>query len=215
MSCARGSVRRVRSIMAPGNPVPGDAYADSWQDQLGAEGRERVLAQACEAAVRWPEAPGPGPGAEGMRDGRWAAGRGSLVPGRAHRVLAPAAAMVATAAIITGITLAGQHEHGRYEPGRHERMPLTTRRAALGPGLLRPRRRSSSALTGGRTTPRSASTARPPGASSPGWRRQRVWLSGLPRPPGIATPSWWPPFREGGWAPIPRAPALPGCTGSA
>lgn len=149
MSCARGSVRRVRSIMAPGNPVPGDAYADSWQDQLGREGRERVLAQACEAAVWRPEAPGPGPGAEGMRDGRWAAGRGSLVPGRAHRVLAPAAAMVATAAIITGITLAGQHEHGRYEPGRHERMPLTTRRAALGPGPVAPPPPFFVSLTGG------------------------------------------------------------------
>jgi hypothetical protein len=141
MSCGRGTVGRVRSVMAPGNPVPGDAYADSWQDTLGLEGRERVLALPREAAARQPEALTFRPGSAATRGGRWAVGGGSLVRGRAHRVLGPAAAMVATAAVIAGVTLAAQYLAGRYEPmpsAGHAPMPSAARRAALGPGPVAP-----------------------------------------------------------------------------
>jgi hypothetical protein len=115
--------------MAAGNPVPADAYADSWQDTLGQEGRERVLTFSREAAVRQPEAPAFQPGSAEARGGRRAVGGGSLVRGRSHRVLVPAAAMVATAAVIAGVTLAA-----RYLAGRHEPMPPAARAAAVGPG---------------------------------------------------------------------------------
>lgn len=49
-------VRQVQSMMGPGNPAPRSTTVGNWQDPQATQIRERVLAQARDAA------PGPLPG---------------------------------------------------------------------------------------------------------------------------------------------------------
>ncbi len=95
MKYGQDTVDRVRSIMAPGNPVPGDVLSGRQRAPHRQETHDRILASA------WtdPTAPPRPPGAGGP--GRWRP-RG----GRAGRVIAPVAAGLAVAGLVTGLALA-------------------------------------------------------------------------------------------------------------
>lgn len=95
MKYGQDTVDRVRSIMAPGNPVPGDVLSGSQRDPRRQETHDRILA----AAWTDPAAP-PRPAGAGDPGG-WRP-RG----GRAGRVIAPVAAGLAVAGLVTGLTLA-------------------------------------------------------------------------------------------------------------
>jgi hypothetical protein len=95
MKYGQDTVDRVRSIMAPGNPVPGDVLSGSQRDPRRQETHDRILA----AAWTDPAAP-PRPAGAGDPGG-WRP-RG----GRAGRVIAPVAAGLAVAGLATGLTLA-------------------------------------------------------------------------------------------------------------
>jgi len=95
MKYGQDTVDRVRSIMAPGNPVPGDVLSGRQRDPHRQETHDRIL----NGERTDPPAP-PGPsGARGL--GGWRP-RG----GRAWRVIAPVAAGLAVAGLVTGLTLA-------------------------------------------------------------------------------------------------------------
>jgi len=95
MKYGQDTVDRVRSIMAPGNPVPGGGLPDSQREPRRQETHDRILA----GARADPPAPPRPPGAGGP--GGWRP-RG----GRAWRVIAPVAAGLAVAGLVTGLTLA-------------------------------------------------------------------------------------------------------------
>jgi hypothetical protein len=96
MKYGQDTVDRVRSIMAPGNPVPGDVLSDSQWDPRRQETHDRILAQGRDSTSAPPQPAGarrwPGPRAP----------RG----GRAWRVIAPVAAGLAVAGLVTGLALA-------------------------------------------------------------------------------------------------------------
>ena len=119
MKYTQDTVDRVRSIMAPGNPVPGDVLSGSQRDPRRQETHDRILAGAWTdpAAVPWPPGAG-GPG--GWRP--WG--------GRAGRVIAPVAAGLAVAGLVTGLTLAA----GSPAPVRR---PATGALAAADRGMPR------------------------------------------------------------------------------
>jgi hypothetical protein len=94
MKYGQDTVDRVRSIMAPGNPVPGDVLSGSQRDPRRQETHDRILAGAWTDSAASPRSPGAGGG--GWRP------RG----GRAWRVIAPVAAGLAVAGLVTGLTLA-------------------------------------------------------------------------------------------------------------
>jgi hypothetical protein len=93
MKYGQDTVDRVRSIMAPGNPVPGDVLSDRQRDPRRQETHDRILAGPRPGPRPRPAGPG-GPG--GWRP------RG----GRAWRVIAPVAAGLAVAGLVTGLALA-------------------------------------------------------------------------------------------------------------
>ena len=144
MKYGQDTVDRVRSIMAPGNPVPGDVLSGRQRAPHRQETHDRILASA------WtdPTAPPRPPGAGGP--GRWRP-RG----GRAGRVIAPVAAGLAVAGLVTGLALAAgspapvrqaSHRGARHRgPGR---APLL--RHAHVAGSVRPpsTRRSTRRRTG-------------------------------------------------------------------
>ena len=97
MKYGQDTVDRVRSIMAPGNPVPGDILTGSDRDPRRQETHDRILAGT------WTDPAAPTrPLGAGGRDG-WRP-RG----GRAWRVIAPVAAGLAVAGLVTGLTLAAR-----------------------------------------------------------------------------------------------------------
>jgi hypothetical protein len=86
-------VDRVRVLLGPANPIPGDMHAKSWQDPSAQELRARMAAEAGR-----PTRPGQ----------RWRAARqltGWLTSGLRARLLAPVLAGVA-AALIAGLAVA-------------------------------------------------------------------------------------------------------------
>jgi hypothetical protein len=84
MKYGQDTVDRVRSIMAPGNPVPGGGLPGSQRDPRRQETHDRILAGA------WTDSPAPtrAPGAAG--------GGGRPRGRRVRRVIAPVAAGLAT-----------------------------------------------------------------------------------------------------------------------
>jgi hypothetical protein len=115
MSYQHDTIDRVRSIMAAANPVPGDAGEGSAADPRGLETLGRVLAQPPqEARQAGPRQAGPGrlPGANR----------------RATRVIAPLAAGLAIAGLVTGLTLVAQ------SPQAPAHRPATGRRPRQGRG---------------------------------------------------------------------------------
>lgn len=100
------TIDRVRDLMGPGNPVPADKVAGSWDDQLGQQGYQRIVAAT---------GAGGGPAADtGTSAGRSRPSRlpGGLSPrgGKAWRILAPAGAGLAVVGLAVGITVAaGSH----------------------------------------------------------------------------------------------------------
>ena len=95
MRYGQDTVDRVRAIMAPGNPVPGDVLSGSQRDPHRQETHDRIL------GVEWTDPPAPPrPSGVGGPGGRRPRG------GRAWRVIAPVAAGLAVAGLVTGLTLA-------------------------------------------------------------------------------------------------------------
>ncbi len=90
-----GTVNRVRSIMAAGNPVSGDADDSGWQDQLGQEARERIVTLIRQETAGYPQPVSSRP--PGRRP----------KPRRARRLIASAGAVLAVLAVVAGLTLAG------------------------------------------------------------------------------------------------------------
>jgi hypothetical protein len=95
MRYAQDTVDRVRSIMAPGNPVPGNVLPDGQRDPRRQETHDRILGHAWHDTSAPPRPPGAG------RPGPW-----RPQGGRARRVIAPVAAGLAVAGLVTGLTLA-------------------------------------------------------------------------------------------------------------
>jgi hypothetical protein len=98
MNYQHDTIDRVRSIMAPANPVPGNAAAGSAEDRQGQETLSRILAQLPEEAVL--ARPHRRPGANR----------------RVNRVLAPLAAGLAVAGLVTGLTLVAQSPKAPVHP---------------------------------------------------------------------------------------------------
>jgi hypothetical protein len=98
MNYQHDTIERVRSIMAPANPVPGDAAADSAAVGESLDTFNWVLAQPPERAGR------------ARQPGRPAQNR------RSWRVIAPAGAAVAVAALVAGLTLVGQSPKAHVHP---------------------------------------------------------------------------------------------------
>jgi hypothetical protein len=95
MKYGQDTVAWVRSVMAPGNPVPGDVPSGSEEDLHRQRAYDRILALA-----RNDTAAPPRPAGAGLP------GRGQPRGGRALRVIAPVAAGLAVAGLVTGVTLA-------------------------------------------------------------------------------------------------------------
>jgi hypothetical protein len=111
MNYQHDTIDRVRSIMAPANPVARDAATGSAADRQGLETLRRVLAQPPEKAAR------------ARQHGKPAENR------RAWRVTAPAAAAVAIGGLAIGLTLVAQ------SPKAHLRPPATGAPTAAGQGM--------------------------------------------------------------------------------
>lgn len=90
MNYQHDTIGRVRSIMAPANPVPGSAAAGSAEDPQGLATLNRILAHLPEEAVQ--AGPHRQPGANR----------------RVNRVIAPLAAGLAVAGLVTGLALVAQ-----------------------------------------------------------------------------------------------------------
>jgi hypothetical protein len=97
MKYGQDTVAWVRSVMAPGNPVPGDVPCGSEQDLHRQQAYDRILALARNDTAA-PSRPA-GAGLPGRRRPRGA---------RARRVIAPVAAGLAVAGLVTGVTLAAR-----------------------------------------------------------------------------------------------------------
>jgi hypothetical protein len=95
MKYGQDTVAWVRSVMAPGNPVPGDVPSGSEEDLHRQQAYDQILALA-----RNDTAAPPRPAGAGLP------GRGQPRGGRARRVIAPVAAGLAVAGLVTGVTLA-------------------------------------------------------------------------------------------------------------
>jgi hypothetical protein len=63
----QGTVQRVRSIMGPGNPVPGDIPTGRWSDSDGRETRDWIMAAGGQDAD---EVPSPRQSPRPERTGR-------------------------------------------------------------------------------------------------------------------------------------------------
>jgi len=98
MNYQHDTIEQVRSIMAPANPVPGDAAADS---AAGGESLE---------TLNWVLAQGPEPADRARQPRRPAENR------RSWRVIAPVAAAVAVAALVAGLTVVGQSPKAHVRP---------------------------------------------------------------------------------------------------
>jgi len=98
MNYQHDTIGRVRSIMAPANPVPGNAAAGSAADRQGLETLHRVLAQIPEEAAQ-------------ARQPRRPAGNR-----RVTRVIAPVGAALAIAGLVTGLTLVAQSPKAPVHP---------------------------------------------------------------------------------------------------
>ncbi len=98
MNYQQNTIDRVRSIMAPANPVPGNAAAGSAEDRQGLETLNRILAQLPEEAVQ--ARPHRQPGANR----------------RVDRVIAPLAAGLAVAGLVTGLALVAQSPKAPVHP---------------------------------------------------------------------------------------------------
>ena len=104
MSSRQDTVAHVRAIMAPGNPVPGNAVLDCQQAPARQEAYDRIwaLAQNQTAAPPQPartrepvsRRPGEGRGRRPGEGGGW------------RPVIAPVAAALAVAGVITGVAFA-------------------------------------------------------------------------------------------------------------
>ena len=57
------TLERVRSMMRPGNPVPADAFAESWQDAQGLRVHDEIVALAAPEAAGAPLTDPARPGA--------------------------------------------------------------------------------------------------------------------------------------------------------
>jgi hypothetical protein len=95
-------VDRVRSLMGPGNPVPGDSSADGWRGPRACELQAWIMAQADPAAG--PPVPSGRPAGRPERD-------------RRVRLLAPLAAGLAVAVIAGLVLAAGSAPHQRSAAG--------------------------------------------------------------------------------------------------
>ena len=43
MNYVRSTVAQTRAMMAPGNPVPNDAFGDAWREPSGQAAYERII----------------------------------------------------------------------------------------------------------------------------------------------------------------------------
>jgi hypothetical protein len=113
------TIHRVRALMGPGNPVPKDVPAGSWQDQRGLETRLSIMTHAREDGV---DAPPP------LRGAR--SGPRQLLPSnaRVRRAFAPIAAGLAVTGLVVGLTVA---------LGSPQSQPVAGARAASGAPMPR------------------------------------------------------------------------------
>lgn len=98
MNYQHDTIDRVRSIMAPANPVPRDAAIGRAADRRGLETLNRVLAQPPEKAARARQ-----PGRPGENRRIW-------------RVIAPVGATAAVAGLAIGLTLVAQSPKAPVHP---------------------------------------------------------------------------------------------------
>ncbi len=129
MRYQQDTVERVRSIMGPGNPVPGGGHGASARD--GHEpGRQEVLDRVIELASAETTDTGsarrPGPPARRCRPPHRST--------RARRVAAPLGAALAVGGLIAGLTFASQSPQKPHSPGQG---PATGAPAAADRGMPR------------------------------------------------------------------------------
>lgn len=98
MNYQHDTIDRVRSLMAPANPVPGNAAAGSADDRQGLETLSRILSQL------------PGEAVQARPHRRPAANR------RVNRVIAPLTAGLAVAGLVTGLALVAQSPKAPVHP---------------------------------------------------------------------------------------------------
>jgi len=194
MSCARGSVPGCGPSWRPATRCPVTLMRTAGRTSSGGK-----AANGCwHRHAKLPSVPerlDPGP-VQKVADGRGRRAEVRWCPA-AHRVLAPAARDGRDRRIITGITLAGQHEARALRARASRAHAADHAQAALGPGPCCAPAAVLRQLTGGPNSPRSASTARPPAH-----RRQAGAASGLAfrlRGHRHSHASWWPPFQRSGW----------------
>jgi hypothetical protein len=95
------TIDRVRQLMAPGNPAPPGTAAGSWDDELGRQAYQRIVATSGIVDS--------GPAAVGGRRSRQADHQ-SPWRARAWRILAPVSAGLVVAGLAVGLTVAtGSH----------------------------------------------------------------------------------------------------------
>jgi hypothetical protein len=128
MKYGQDTVAWVRSVMAPDNPVPGDVPSGSEEDLYLQQAHDRILALA-----RNDTAAPPRPSGAGLP------GRGQPRGGRARRVIAPVAAGLAVAGLVTGVTLAASSRVPARGPatGAPARGPAAGALAAADKGMPR------------------------------------------------------------------------------